>query len=1674
MIGTPTPRPSTSLDRRPWLTRLGALAAAVVLVATCASPSPTPSQSVTSDGRTPGTAAAPGTTAAPGATPEPEWEAVTPTLADAVATLEPTRTVPAGIPLNSAFRLASLTGEDAVALAAGLSAEPAVELQVARADDGAAIVTPVLPLRASTLYRFTLTGEDGTVRGSWPVQTIRDLRIAHTIPAEESDFVPVTTGIEITFNVDGVRLADAEPYITFDPPISGHFEQSGRSIAYVPDEPLTPASRYHLRVGRGLPLAGTDRVLEDEFDLWFSTTGFTEPELRVWFQRTLVEAGTADTAVFPVSVNRRYDENDEPIGKVPARLDITVHRLPGMTEAIAGWRSVGAYWWDMSSVLGAIETAGLPLVVDASVRLRDFGPTQQDDDSRWFRLPAALPAGWYVATVALPGSTSQAVLQVTDVAVYALTTTTRSVVWANDLATGDPLDGATVHLGDRALGATDARGLLETRIGTATDETPLQELPVLIVRDGDRAAFTVAGDPECGKCGGGEGNPWWRLLQLDRSRYRTTDTVAGWGVVRARNDGSVPTTVTVSLTAWDDASGADIAISKTTITPDARGAFLVQLPLDDVPPGDYTAEVEVGGDTIASASFSVGEILKPAWSVEVAPARHAVLAGAKVGVDVHAAFFEGTPVAGTTLKVGQRRPLVRVTTDLEGNASASVTISPRRSESEGMPWWITSVGATPLDAEEAQISGAAEIAVFRAKVLPVVEAVATASRLKVTGRVHDVAFGRFENPPAGGLWAVDPYGAPRKGARVDVRVRQHFYTSTRIGSTYDFISKQTIPLYQTRERIVDLGTRTLRTNAQGRFGLRLPVSGPSNGYEVIVTAYDAKGRTAKVETWGDAPATVDVPEIGASLEGPGTWDFPVELSIGERARVDFTGGAGTTRDSRYLWTIAQSGLRDVVLTTRPNISLSFKKAWVPAAHVNAVRFTGDGYEVPNNNVALLFDTGDRQLSVAMSADKARYRPGDSATVDIRVRDPQGNPVSASVYVRAIDEKLFAIGAAGMEDPLAQLYVDDGSGVIGIGWTHHDPRPVSDGGGGDTTGGGGERSDFRDWLVNTIVSTDARGHASVTFPVSDDLTSWRIIGEAVSDDLSLGSGIVSIPVSIPFFAEATIAPSYLVTDRPIVAARGFGGGMAAGSTVSFTFSSDTLGLAATTVTAKAFRPAEIRLPALAPGTHTLRIEAVTGTGSSAQRDVLVRTFEVVGPRAVQARTTSSELTARTPVTAGEGFTTLILSDAGRGRVIPTLQELADGTPTRGDSALAAGVARRVLADTFGIDDGGTAPDVSGFMRSGGYSVVPWGGGELQLTALATMTGDPRVRGVAYWFEEAETGTRESDLYALAGRAAAGEPVLDEIRAFLDATDLTVAEQVALGLALVAAGDEAGARTIEQGLVRDHAQRYGPWVRITGGGSVGDSLMTSRAAIVAAWLGDPLAAGMDAFVADNPPKDTLLDLERALAAAAWAARMPASKASATLTVDGSARTLDIVGGQAATVVLTPAQAAAAVLEPASGSVVVTTRTAVPLGTDTLEPVDGLTVQRTISPSDGLDATDRVRVTLRVTVPSPTAEGCWMVTETVPSGLRPVVSIGDEYDEDEGGSAEAEPWSVAGQQLRWCVTRDEAGGQPPTITYLARVLTAGTYTWEPAVVQSALAPDHGTILPATTVTIRGLTGD
>ena len=238
-------------------------------------------------------------------------------------------------------------------------------------------------------------------------------------------------------------------------------------------------------------------------------------------------------------------------------------------------------------------------------------------------------------------------------------------------------------------------------------------------------------------------------------------------------------------------------------------------------------------------------------------------------------------------------------------------------------------------------------------------------------------------------------------------------------------------------------------------------------------------------------------------------------------------------------------------------------------------------------------TEDRALDVTLTADQDRYQPGERVTVTVTTRTATGQPTGASVFVRAVDEKLFAMGAADMDDPLGELYQSTGSGLVATGWSHSSPI-VDDGyGEGDTTGGGGDdggREDFRDWLVARLVATGADGRATVSFDLSDDLTSWRVVGSAITAGLQAGVGHVHVPVGLPFFAEVVLAPVYLAADRPAVRLRAYGSALRDGDPVRFTVTSGTVPIASVTADATAFEAVEVELPNMPVGTHRLRVTA----------------------------------------------------------------------------------------------------------------------------------------------------------------------------------------------------------------------------------------------------------------------------------------------------------------------------------------------------------------------------------------------------------------------------------------------------------------------------------------------------
>ena len=1669
--------------RRGPLATLAVLAVSFALVVTTLvglapreSPSPSPS---------PTTTPVAGVTASPSPPPiTGDWSALRdlPPIEPA-ATLTPDRADRAGIAPDTTFTLASMTTVSGADLAAGLAIEPTVALRVLPGADWATVtVAPAQPLEPGTRYRFRLTGPDGALAGAWAFQVKGPLHVVTTLPADRSNGVPVSTGIELTFDQDGV--IDAASHLSIEPQVEGRFETHGRTLVFVPGK-LEPATLYTVTLQAGVGVAGSDVRLEQDVRLRFETgtapASTKEPDVR--FGRAVIEASPAEKPVIVIAV---YSPEE---GTPGTRIPVEIYRLPDADAALTAARLIAdAPDWAQESSAGLVSTDGLRRVMafEATVQPIDWG-------SRWFRLPDRLERGAYVLVIPREGRDRQALLQVTPIASYAAASSTRSLVWVNEIG-GGPLAGVSATLaGGPRLGRTDARGLLafDTPPALRTDVSALH-LIVLDAPDGERVFVPLGVRPRASGYlseiyGWGDPDPnaasYWSALSTDRTLYRQTDTVHLWGYLRERDSGRVPDDATVSLRLVDWYAVADLldpAIASARVSPRSSGAFAAELPLADVPLGTYDVQLEVGGRIVESSWVAVDVIRKPAYELSVETDRHVLISGTGLRATVTARFYEGTVAPGVALSVGALDEAQTATTDSDG--TVAVALTPRLGpEFEG--YSSESVNARSTDAEEGDISAYAPILVFPSTSWLDATARLSGSELRLRGSVHEVDLARLERDHETVLEGdFDPKGDPIAGAQVSVEVVEDIPVRRLVGQRYDFIAKKVVDEYEVTVTRKPLGSRTVVSAADGTFSLDLAVPSAAHDYGITLRTDDAEGRTAKLTLYASAPGPggelpwIERPYLELSR---GCGFLPSKsYGIGDEMRLTMRDGYGTYptgQGNAYLFFTAQRGLRDVVVQDSPVLVDTFTAADAPNLTVEAVRFTGATY-YGGAALTAAFTKEGRELTVRLSADAARYRPGGVATITVRTTDRSGRPTPATVTLRAVDEKLFTIGGAVEEDPLGQLYEWVTDGLFASYASHPVPWSAFGDGCGDVTGGG--RDDFRDTLLYRQLETGPDGVGTVTFRLSDDLTSWHVSAAAVTAGLEAGVGSLLVPVGLPFFVEPTLGPEFLAGDRPILRLRAFGSDLRTGDPVTFTVASTTLGMPETIASGRAFEAVDVPLPPLTVGEHALVISGTSGSGATALSDRLTRRFSVVAARLTRAETRFTTLGAGAVPEGGDGLTTYVFSDAGRGRYLPVLEGLAWDDGARLDQALAAAEARDLLVEIFGRDPTAYPDqtfDPNRYQQGGhGIALLPYASPDLDLTVRTILAAPDRfdvtdLQGTMQEVLADAEATRERQIQALAGSAALGDEVLGQVRTAAALTDLTVRERLYLALAAVALGDGSTAADLERGLLAEHGQRLGPWVRLQVGDTLDETVVaTALWALVAVEVGDPLADEAEAYVEANPMADDLTNLQRLAFTVRALERTPSAPARFAYTVGGERTVVELPVGGSRALTLTAPQRRTLRLEPLAGEVGVATSWQVPLDPATVTPDPNLTLIRRVTPAGPVAPGQLVTVDLSIRFGTQALKGCTDVADLAPSGLAPVASLAGWPGEDETPSGVLWPYLIAGQRVAFCATPDPRRTEI-RMRYYGRVVTPGTFAWEPATAQSTIAAESLTLTPATTIELR-----
>jgi hypothetical protein len=179
-----------------------------------------------------------------------------------------------------------------------------------------------------------------------------------------------------------------------------------------------------------------------------------------------------------------------------------------------------------------------------------------------------------------------------------------------------------------------------------------------------------------------------------------------------------------------------------------------------------------------------------------------------------------------------------------------------------------------------------------------------------------------------------------------------------------------------------------------------------------------------------------------------------------------------------------------------------------------------------------------QLMVGVKADRERYAARDTAQVAVRVLHPDGSPArTADVAFVAVDQALLQLAPNDSWDVLTAMMGERPLSVLTstaqmqvVGKRHYGRKAVeAGGGGGDATAL--NRENFQPVLLwRGRVPLDAQGRARVAVPLSDALSSFRLVAVATEGARLFGTGLAEIRTAQDLQLYAGLPPLVRTGDR----------------------------------------------------------------------------------------------------------------------------------------------------------------------------------------------------------------------------------------------------------------------------------------------------------------------------------------------------------------------------------------------------------------------------------------------------------------------------------------------------------------------------------------------------------------
>ncbi len=1547
-------------------------------------------------------------------------------------------------------------------------------------------IRPKGELEKDKIYKIAIKNEQIADRDyQWAYQIKAPFGAVESTPKNKDTSVPLATGIEIKFNRP---LPDnAKEYFSISPNVEGTLEKKYDTLYFHPKN-LAEKKVYTVTIKKGMICLGDGEISQADYIFSFETNNKADDEDKNEFEM-IDTLTTVNTSMHPM-LGVRGEEG----GEFEARL----YSLGGADDFMASYaasRNTELSWSDYSAVKN----------IDEYIPKKEkivFSAKAELVDENFFEIPQNLEEGYYFYEIKRGAARHAGWIVSTNVAHYYSLLQDNSLFWVYDFANKKVIEKARVsYINEKEvnIGETDKEGIL--KFSTPSDVKKAgRKNPQFIKIDAPGLKPVVIFANEEGY-ELNDDSAYWKYLSVDKNKYRTTDSINYWGILKGRKTDIRGKKLSVGLYSScpnnfkdpDEQDALPLVSAEASISDfDTVSGKLAYTGIDV---GWYCLALRDAEkkEVLETAYISVETYDKPAYQITVESSKKAVFAGEEVAFKIKADFYDGTPVSNQELKY-QSYGVDEKRIKLDSFGEAELRYVPQYDKDRQYPL-MDKISFSPVLAEEGDIWGEAEFQVF-------------GPRLAVSSAVKKIADGKYSlganlrkislpdnYQPNGGSYynqENDAYlGEVVGGYDMKAKIVKITYEKKETGEYYDYITKTQKKTYAYEQKEEGVDEIAGKTDATGNWNMTKDFEVNQDvAYRVDFTAADAQGKKASSSGYiyfgmssGD-PMELELSGSRASANGNQEFSFGDKVQLTLNTQED-----DKSIDNRMLIYRYQNEIDEVDVVNGSYFEESFETKFSPSVTYTAVILTQYGFQESPSAVAKLKEA-DKQLNVEIKPVKTSYRPGEEAQVQIVVKDKAGKPVSAEVNVAVVDEALFQNSIDWNANILTSLYEE----IFASRLTDYTQYANKENGGGKG-GGGDSRSVFLDVVHYVTIKTDSNGLATTSFKMPDNLTGWRITARAFdTSEMTAGQNNSVIATSLPFFVDATLNATYLTGDAPQLKMRFFGDSYDPNQPVDYVVSSTGLKINQKNSTKE--RTSYVLLGALPRGEYEIKIEAKQGEKS----DALIRKISVLDGYSQKEETHSYKITPELKNIQGNsnGYTDLLFVDQGKAKFFSSLSSSAGETGVRLDQVAASYLAKAILAKNYLGQEFTEDLDIDRFVNNdnaddatAGLRLLTYGSEDLALSAKVAdgARSNIDIGDLKTYFNDSMYNS-QADIHriakALYGLAALDETVLSKINLVKKNKDnLVLEDKIYIGLGLVKSGDVEGARSYYEEQIRGSIklQDNQAWIDVNEGATEKEKLTATLGMLVSYLNEREMAEKIWNYLEGHAPQRDLIVLEKTLMAKAELEQT--NYMAGEFSFKTNARSEHIVLGKnnQQKISLSQAELASLSFENVQGNVEVISLAAVPLRQSEVQNNPNLKLTRIYKLGDAESLRfaegDVVKVSLSPQFLAGAPEGGYQITDVLPSGLKPATAklnamlyVKEEAKDLDKCNMIWYPEGIDGNRITFSLNKDFArdnGCQNISINYYARVVSKGTFKADAPMLQSMSELHNYFIAPSAQVEIK-----